>query len=256
MPYDPIFARVYDILVHGREDALADEDELAFIRWAFGRARRPAREVLDAGCGRGRHLIPLAGEGYRVTGLDISADMLSVCRDRLTRSGLDCALIESDLAALEVREGYDAILCLDSALGYQLEDDRIIGALERFYRAIRPGGVLVLVWWNIFAQWEMFGQEIEHTFRGESIRVDWRETHTLDDFTAVYRGVYEGRATEGDKERPFRHEEILRAVTVGEVRQYLDQAGFVEVSAHPDFVPEPGGARHAEELVFVALRPW
>lgn len=33
--------------------------------------------ILDVGCGTGRHAVELAGHGYRVTGLDLSAGMLA-----------------------------------------------------------------------------------------------------------------------------------------------------------------------------------
>src|SRR5512147_2068353 len=39
-------------------------------------------DVLDVGCGFGRHAVPLAAEGYRVVGVDRSAALLSEGRRR------------------------------------------------------------------------------------------------------------------------------------------------------------------------------
>ena len=60
-PYDEDLARLYDLLVYGREDVEADDMELDFLTWAFEEARPlRARDILDVGCGTGRHVLPLA----------------------------------------------------------------------------------------------------------------------------------------------------------------------------------------------------
>jgi 2-polyprenyl-3-methyl-5-hydroxy-6-metoxy-1,4-benzoquinol methylase len=49
--------------------------------------------VLDAGCGVGLHAEELVRRGAAVTGIDLSADMLAVARDRL---GPDVPLYQAD----------------------------------------------------------------------------------------------------------------------------------------------------------------
>src|SRR5262245_58026803 len=41
--------------------------------------------VLEVGCGTGRVLIPVARAGIDIVGLDVSGQMLGVCRQRLLR---------------------------------------------------------------------------------------------------------------------------------------------------------------------------
>ena len=36
------------------------------------------RDVLDAGCGAGRHLLPLAGQGFKVVGVDLEGPVLGM----------------------------------------------------------------------------------------------------------------------------------------------------------------------------------
>ena len=45
----------------------------------------PDARVLDAGCGIGRHSVPLASRGYKVTGLDLSSPC--ILRRRAGRQG-------------------------------------------------------------------------------------------------------------------------------------------------------------------------
>ena len=63
--------------------------------------------VLEIGCGTGRVLIPTARSGVEIVGLDLSARMLAVCRERLhqeeeeVRSRVE--LIEADMFAAGLR---------------------------------------------------------------------------------------------------------------------------------------------------------
>jgi SAM-dependent methyltransferase len=48
-------------------------------------AKRQQGEILELGCGTGRVALALAGEGFHVTGLDLSQQMLDVFYDKLAR---------------------------------------------------------------------------------------------------------------------------------------------------------------------------
>lgn len=47
--------------------------------------RAPRRRALDVGCGAARNAVPLAAQGWRVVGLDLSLPMLQAARDRVAR---------------------------------------------------------------------------------------------------------------------------------------------------------------------------
>jgi ubiquinone/menaquinone biosynthesis C-methylase UbiE len=51
-------------------------------------ARSPGRRALDLGCGAARNAVPLAMQGWRVLGLDLSLPMLQAARERI-RTELD-----------------------------------------------------------------------------------------------------------------------------------------------------------------------
>ena len=58
------------------------------------------RLVLDAGCGAGRHLLPLAREGFEAWGVDREAGVLQVLQERLRASGTRAHLALADLGSL------------------------------------------------------------------------------------------------------------------------------------------------------------
>ena len=64
------------------------------------------RDVLEIGCGTGRHTLRLAGQGNRVTGLDLSPGMLAIARDKL-KTYEEVRLVEADVMTCDMggREG-------------------------------------------------------------------------------------------------------------------------------------------------------
>jgi ubiquinone/menaquinone biosynthesis C-methylase UbiE len=58
------------------------------MRFAEAERRRGGRTALDLGCGAGRNLVPLAEQGWTVTGVDWSRPMLDAAAARIEDRGL------------------------------------------------------------------------------------------------------------------------------------------------------------------------
>jgi len=105
---------------------------------------RQFRSVLEPGVGTGRIVLPLAGRGYQVTGLDISEEMLGVCVAQSQSMGTGGVLhcLRADATRLPLSSGvFD--LCVAVHLFYFIPDWR--GAVREMLRALRPGGALILL---------------------------------------------------------------------------------------------------------------
>jgi SAM-dependent methyltransferase len=106
---------------------------------------RPGR-LLDLGCGTGRLLVPFARRGYRLLGVDLSAEMLAVARQKAEAAGVAGHLLRANLAELDcLCEGcFDYAACLFSTLGMVVglaARRRVVG---HAFRVLRPGGRFVL----------------------------------------------------------------------------------------------------------------
>ncbi|HUA74231.1 MAG TPA: class I SAM-dependent methyltransferase [Solirubrobacteraceae bacterium] len=100
-------------------------------------------ELLDVPCGFGRHAIPLAQAGYRVTGVDRSEVLLEEAARR-AREEPRPKLVRADYRELPfAEESFDAALNLFTSLGY-LGDEGDTQVLGEIHRVLRPGGRLVI----------------------------------------------------------------------------------------------------------------
>jgi SAM-dependent methyltransferase len=135
-PFD-LLARFYDW-----EHESYDDD----IAMYLGFAKRTEDPILEVACGSGRLLLPLAMEGLRVVGIDSSAEMLAVARDKLGRAGYGerVELHHADVRAFEIGATFRlAIFALDSfGLLHRRADHH--AALGRIRAHLVRGGLLVL----------------------------------------------------------------------------------------------------------------
>lgn len=115
-------------------------------------ASRAVGEVLEVAVGTGLNL-PHYPSGVRITGIDMSPEMLALARDRAERLGIEVTLREADAQALPFADAsFDTVVC---TLGLcSIPDDR--KAIAEMKRVLRPGGRLLLLdhvgspWWPIW----------------------------------------------------------------------------------------------------------
>lgn len=104
--------------------------------WVCTQARG---DVLELAAGTGRNL-PFYGSDVRLTGIDISPEMLAIARSKAAEAGRPVELREGDAQALEFPDqSFDTVVCTLSLCS--IPDDR--KAVAEVERVLRPGGLFV-----------------------------------------------------------------------------------------------------------------
>src|SRR5437764_11084925 len=64
--------------------------------------------LLELACGSGRLLLPLARDGYELTGVDSSATMLKLAQEALEQVGLTerCRLVQQDMSTMKLGQTF------------------------------------------------------------------------------------------------------------------------------------------------------
>jgi SAM-dependent methyltransferase len=108
---------------------------------AVGQHARPGTRILDLGCGTGELARYLAAAGLRVTGADISGEMLSRAVTADKHSAVDWVQLDPGWIALPFEpRTFDAVVA-SSVLEYVDEPGSV---LRECARVLRPGGALLL----------------------------------------------------------------------------------------------------------------
>jgi ubiquinone/menaquinone biosynthesis C-methylase UbiE len=238
--WDALFSDFY-LRAFANDEADADAD--ANAQSAARLAACPAGgDLLDVACGYGRHAIPLARAGYRVTGVDRSPTLLAEARRRAGDGAPD--LVEADYRELPFPdESFDAALNLFTSLGFY-GDEEDVKALAEIGRVLRPAGRLVIE--------IMHRDRLVHGFHEQ----DWRlvgegrlllEQRSFDAAAGVAQTTQTLIEKTGERDsRSF----AVRVYTATELVAMLNRAGFDDARCYGDL--EGGPFDTTTRLVIVA----
>jgi SAM-dependent methyltransferase len=202
-----------------RTEAGSTEEALAAVRLA---GCRSSALILDAGCGNGRHALPLAFAGYRVIGFDRSASLLAAGR-RSAGSARWPRFVRGCYSRLPFEAGqFEAVLSLGTALGY-LGDQGDQCALCEFRRVLVAGGTLII---ETLHRGQLETRPVAHEERplpgGATLRLD----RHFDPAGGIMHEVQRLRDPAGWG--PARSYD-MRVYGIGELRSMLRQADFGEL---------------------------
>ncbi len=100
--------------------------------------------ILDLCCGHGRHSIPLAQHGFKVTGQDLSEVFLREAEKEALAKGVHVDWLHSDMRNIPFENEFDAVINIFTAFGYledQGEDQKV---LRQVCKALKQGGFFLI----------------------------------------------------------------------------------------------------------------
>ncbi|MGM0688740.1 MAG: class I SAM-dependent methyltransferase [Bacillota bacterium] len=139
MIFDRDKAEKYDSWYATKMGSFVDEVE---TKTAFDLYRpQPGEITLDAGCGTGNFSIKLAKYGCRITGIDISEDMLEIARRKAEAKRLQIAFLKQDVTDIGFEDnGFDGVVSM-AAVEFIPNFRR---AFKEIKRVVRPGGKILI----------------------------------------------------------------------------------------------------------------
>ncbi len=134
--------------IYGKEAPTYDREAADFTeRWLFGTGHRgwacskAMGDTLEVAIGTGLNL-PHYPRNVRLTGVDLSPDMLARAVTRARELGRTIRLTEGDAEHLPFADrSFDTVVCTYALCS--VRDDA--GAISEMHRVLRPGGRLILV---------------------------------------------------------------------------------------------------------------
>lgn len=106
-------------------------------------------KILDVFCGTGTATVSLAQRGYKVTGLDISKEMLCLAKKRAASRRVKINWIREDIRHISFRNDFDAVVAIgEPSFGYAEDHQENIKILEKMAQALKPGARFLIESYN------------------------------------------------------------------------------------------------------------
>ncbi len=126
---------------------LGTKAEVDFIEQEAGFDK--SLEILDIGCGTGRHSLELARRGYRVKGIDLSENMLDKARENARKEKLKVEFKKADARYFDFHGQFDmAIMLCEGAFPLMETDEMNYMILGNAFRALSYPGKLIFTTLN------------------------------------------------------------------------------------------------------------
>ena len=206
------------------------------------------RTVVDLACGTGSVTEILARKGYRVTGVDMSEEMLTEAAmktmDMEQPPMYSCQLLQN----LRLPRGVDMAVCALDSLDYILDPEDCKEAIRRAYKALNPGGIFI------------FDVNTPEKLRAMDDQVFLDED---DDVYCVWRGEFDEETNicsygmdlfqrEGNMWRRSFEEHREYAYSQEQLTGFLKDAGFTHIEVYADRLFE--APREGEQRIYFKAR--
>jgi len=140
--YEELFGDVYLrawIPLHSPERTAEQvEGIIKLLNLPFGSS------ILDLACGFGRIAVPLAQRGFRVTGLDLSKQLLEQAEQAAHAAEVPVRLIHSDMREIPFEGEFDAVINIFTSFGYLETEEEDLKVLRQVHKALKPAGLFLL----------------------------------------------------------------------------------------------------------------
>ncbi|MGA9396694.1 MAG: class I SAM-dependent methyltransferase [Anaerolineaceae bacterium] len=198
-----------------------DPTHRRFIKKFLGRLE-PQSTILDAACGAGLYDGMLLEAGHSVLGIDQSGSILARAREVFPQVSFPKLRYEKmGLQEMDFQAKFDGVICMDALEHVCPEDWPVI--LDRFQKALKPGGVLYL---TVDVSGEDVVSGAYERARAQGLPVVYGEV--ADELDALYT---QAMALDALDEKAILGERLDRTVyhyhpSMQQVRTWFDQAGL------------------------------
>ena len=108
-----------------------------------------ALQIIDVGCGTGRHTIELTKRGYSVTGIDLSESMLEKAREKAIQNNLQIDFLQHDARNLPFKNCFDvAIMLCEGGFSLMETDEMNFEILKNVSEALKQQATFIFTTLN------------------------------------------------------------------------------------------------------------
>ncbi|MCH9633286.1 MAG: hypothetical protein S4CHLAM7_00090 [Chlamydiae bacterium] len=173
-------------------------------------AKKAGGRILEPMCGTGRYLVPIAEEGYNITGFDASREMLQKCRKRCVETGTNPSLSVASFETFLTKHQFSLVFIPTSSFSLLTTLEKVSRSLKVIRKCLEPQGRFIFEVDTLTSR-----DQPEMNWRNRSVRLDNHSKinlHSASVFSPVSR-----------IQRTFCNYKLkVNGKTIAEENEYLD----------------------------------
>ena len=137
------YSQIYDLLYKSKDY----EKEVEYLNKLIKKNyKKKIKNILDIGCGTGKHASLLVDKGYELHGVDMSPQMISIAKkNNKQKKNLSFSL--STISKLNLKKKFDVIISVFHVMSYQTKNNELIKAFEIVKKHLNGGGIFIFDFW-------------------------------------------------------------------------------------------------------------
>jgi ubiquinone/menaquinone biosynthesis C-methylase UbiE len=202
------------------------------------------KTVLDMAAGSGRHAVIFAKQGFKVTAVDLSENLLSIGKKYAENENVNIEFVHSDIRQFNPNIKYHLILNLFTSMGYFEKDEENYFILSKAYKLLENNGYFVLDYFNKrFVENNLVPSTVDE-FDGSVI--------TQNRFIEGERIIKE--ITIDNKGKINKYYESVRMFSKDELINMMEKLGFRIIKTFGDFMGNSFDLESSPRIIIIACK--
>jgi SAM-dependent methyltransferase len=136
-----LYAKYYNLLYKDKDYA----GEVAFVDGLIKKfSTGSSKKLLDIGCGTGVHAQYMTENGYQVTGVDLSAEMITQARNKNIPGAI---FHEGNATTFNLNKKFDVVTSLFHVMSYQTTNEQARAMIHNACKHLHNGGLFLFDFW-------------------------------------------------------------------------------------------------------------
>ncbi len=238
------FAYFYDNLM---KEAPYD-DWVDFVKEIAEKYPLSGRNILDVGCGTGELATRLSKEGFELTGVDLSEEMLEVAMAKAFDEGVSIHYFHQDMRELSGLGQYDLVLIFCDSLNYLDGEEDIKKTFARVGTHLKEDGLFLFDVHSIHKMATLFNDQV-YADNGDDVSFIWNAWKGDEPHSVHHELTFFMYDEQTDAYVRFDEDHDQRTYPVEDYVKWLDESGFECLEIAGDF--RQASVDEAERIFFV-----